>query len=342
MSRHLTSRRRGGGVAFIVALLSADAAKAQGVSPNCTVTPAVAGNADDVCRKAADIFAFVVPQVGVALAGGNHVLGEGGTLGGWGKRTITLRVTAVDGRLPRNIVPLTLGRAAPVSDDFGATRVPLPMPSIDAAIGILAGLPMGVTNVGGVDVLIGAIGSSGISSGNFKLKPQGARFAMSYGVRVGVLQESSFVPGVSVSGVRRKVPTLSLDYTPTNDTLAARNMSLTVNTLRVAASKRFLLFGIAAGVGRDEIEGVGGLRAIVNETVQGTPARAALTFPTLREKVTRNTAFVNASFGLPIARIVAEYGRSSAGTLRQTLNTFGGRRANETYTYGSVGVTVRF
>ena len=113
-------------------------------------------------------------------------------------------------------------------------------------------------------------------------------------------------------------------------------------SLRVAASKRFLLFGFAAGVGRDEIEGVGGLRAIVNETVQGTPARASLTFPTLREKVTRNTAFVNGSFGLPVARIVAEYGRSSAGTLRQTLNTFGGRQANETYTYGSVGITVRF
>ncbi|MBL0171482.1 MAG: hypothetical protein IPP90_12240 [Gemmatimonadaceae bacterium] len=330
------------GIAFGVAVSVAEIAHAQGISPTCTVTPTAAGSAADVCRKASDLFAFVVPQVGVALAGGNHVLGEGGTLGGWGKRTVTLRVTAVDGRLPKNTVPLTLSRSAAVADDFGADRVPVPMPSLDAAIGLLAGLPMGVTNVGGVDVLLGVIGSSAISSGKFGLKPQGSRVALSYGVRVGALQESSFVPGLSVSWVRRKVPTLDLDYTPANDTLLVRNMSLTANTLRIVASKRFVLFGVAAGVGRDEIQGVSGLQAVVNEAVLGTPTRATITFPTLKETVRRNTAFVNASFGVPLARLVAEYGRSSAGTLRETLNAFGGRRANETYAYGSVGVTVRF
>ncbi|MEQ1691511.1 MAG: hypothetical protein ABMA00_09515 [Gemmatimonas sp.] len=342
MSARRASRTSLGIVAVGVSLLTTQVARAQGISPNCTVTPSAAGSAADVCRKAADIFAFVVPQVGVALSGGNHVLGEGGTLGGWGKRTVTLRVTAVDGRVPKNTVPLTLGRASAQADDFGSSRAAVPMPSIDAAIGVLSGLPMGVTNVGGVDVLLGVIGSSRVSSGDFRLRPQGSGFALSYGVRVGALQESAFVPGLSVSWLRRKVPTLDLDYTPTNDTLQVRNMSLTANTLRVVASKRFVLFGFAAGVGRDEIEGVSGIQAVVNESVLGTPTRAAVTFPTLREKVTRNTAFVNASFGLPIARLVAEYGRSSAGTLRETLNSFGGRRANEMYAYGSLGVTVRF
>lgn len=326
----------------MVLLLAATDARAQVVAPRCAVSPSAAGNPTDVCRKAADLFAFMVPQFGVALAGGNHVLGEGGTLGGWGKRTVTIRVSAVDGRLPANAVPITLNRSAAVSDNFGAERVPVPMPSIDAAVGLLAGLPMGVTNVGGVDVLVGVTGLPAISSGRFRVQPHGASVALAYGVRVGALQESAFVPGVSASWLRRKVPTLDLDYTPANDTLAGRNMSLTANTLRIVASKRFVLVGIAAGVGRDEIEGTSGLGAVVNETVLGTATRATLSIPTLHEKTVRNTAFVNASFGLPIARIVAEYGRSNAGTVRQTLNTFGGRRANELYAYGSIGVTVRF
>ncbi len=328
-------------VAGLAVVASPSAGQAQPTGPTCTVTPSTFGNATDVCRKAADLFAFVVPQVGVALAGGNPILGEGGTLGGWGKRTVTLRVSAVDGRAPNNAVPLTLNRPA-ASDDFGADRTPVPMISLDAAVGLFTGIPMGVTNVGGVDLLVGATGSPSVTAGPFALKPQGVGVALSYGVRVGLLQESAFVPGLSVSWMRRKVPTLDVDYTPSNDTLQARNIALTADALRLVASKRFALLGFAAGIGRDRIEGASELQALVNETVQGTSGRAVIAFPTLREEATRNTAFVNASIGVPMARLVVEYGRSSAGTLRETLNTFGGRRANEAYTYGSVGVTVRF
>lgn len=312
--------------------------RAQGTTPVCTVTPASAGNAADVCRKATDIFAFVVPQFGVALAGGNTVLGEGGTLGGWGKRSATLRVTAVDGRLPENDVTLSLTPPAAQSSNFGASRVPVPMASLDAAVGIYAGFPFGVTNAGGVDVLVGAIGVPSVSSGDVTIQPQGASVALSYGVRVGLLQESSFVPGISLSWMRRKVPTLDMQYAPSNDTLSVQNVSLTADAVRAVVSKRFTFVGLAAGVGRDKIEGTSGINAVVNESGQ----RLTVAFPTLTETTTRNTAFLNASFGISAARLVAEYGRSSAGDARETLNTFGDRSANEAYTYGSVGVTIRF
>ncbi len=308
----------------------------------CTVTPAAFGNATDVCRKAQDLFSFVVPQFGVALAGGNPVLGEGGTLGGWGKRTVTVRVTAVDGRMPKNSVPLTLTRSGAESDDFGADRTPVPIISVDGAVGVLTGVPMGVTNVGGVDVLFGLTGTPTVNAGPFELTPHGAGVALSYGVRVGLLQESAFVPGLSVSWMRRQVPTLDIDYTPSNDTLQARDISLSSEALRVVASKRFALIGFAAGFGRDRIDGASTLRAIVNESGQGASGRAEVSFPDLREKVSRNTAFANVSIGVPLARFVLEYGRSSAGSLRETLNEFGDRTANEAYTYGSLGVTIRF
>jgi hypothetical protein len=328
------------GAAFV--LVRAASVGAQAVSPECTVTPAVAGSALDICRKATDLFAFVVPQLGVALSGGNPVLGEGGTLGGWGKRSVTFRVTAVDGRLPANDVPLTLRRSSAVRDDFGEARTPLPMASIDAAIGVLTGIPMGVTNIGGVDLLIGATALPSVRKGGLDVKPEGRGIAISYGARLGVLQESSFVPGISVSYLRRKVPSLDANYATANDSVQVRRGSLASDAWRVVASKRFVLFGLAIGAGQDNIRGNAELSAIVNEPVLGTAQRVAITFPTLRESVTRTTAFANASLGVSAARLVVEVGRSNAGTLRETLNTFGGRLANEAYTYGSAGVTIRF
>lgn len=329
---------------FAAALLAPLASRvhAQTTSGTCSVAPVVAGSSGaDVCQKGRDLFSFLVPQVGVALSGGNVILGEGGTLGGWSKRILQLRVTAVDGRVPANDVAIGVTGPATASD-FGAQRVPVPMPSLDAAVGLLKGVPLGLTNVGGVDVLLGAMYLPTIQEGDVDLTPSGSNIALSYGVRVGALQESSLVPGVSVSFMRRKLPTMNFGYGSVNDTLRVENFGLTSNSLRLVASKRILLFGIAGGVGRDQIEGTSSLRATVNEQGLGTSRLFNASLPDLRTTVTRNTAFVNASLNLVILRLVGEYGWSSAGERLNMVNTFGGRQANEGYRYGSVGLTVRF
>jgi hypothetical protein len=161
-------------------------------------------------------------------------------------------------------------------------------------------------------------------------------------VRVGALQESSLVPGLSLSFMRRKLPTMNFGYGSTNDTLRVENFALTSNALRLAASKRFFIFGVAAGVGRDQIEGTSSLRATVNEQILTTSQRFSGSLPDLRTTVSRNTAFVNASLNLLIMRLVGEYGWSSTGESLNTLNTFGTHQANEAYRYASVGLTVRF
>ena len=315
---------------------------AQTTSGSCTVSPAVAGaSGADMCQKGRDVFSLLVPQIGVALSGGNTILGEGGTLGGWGKRIVQLRLSAVDGRVPANEVPIRVTGAAAASD-FGASRVPVPMPSLDAAVGLFKGIPFGLTNVGGVDVLLGATYLPTIEEADFELTPTGANWAFSYGVRVGALQESSLVPGLSLSFMRRKLPTMNFGYGSTNDTLRVENFALTSNALRLAASKRFLIFGVAAGVGRDQIEGTSSLRATVNEQILTTNQRFSGSLPNLRTTVSRNTAFVNGSLNLVIMRLVGEYGWSSKGESLNTLNTFGTHQANEGYRYASVGLTVRF
>ena len=161
---------------FIVALIAAAAcvsavsARASAQS-GCVVSPSSLGSAADVCRKANDLFRFLIPQIGVALAGGNPVPGEGGTMGGFGKRAISLRVVGVDGRLPNNSVPLNLTGAA-VASDFGSTRSVIPLPSADAAIGLTSGIPFGLTNVGGVDLLVGATILPKVSQNRFQLDPK--------------------------------------------------------------------------------------------------------------------------------------------------------------------------
>jgi hypothetical protein len=313
---------------------------AQTTSGPCTVSPATLNGAD-ACRKALDLFAFVMPQVGVALASGNPVLGEGGTLGGWGKRLLSVRLTAVDGAVPKNTVPISNAGAATPSD-FGASAAPIPVPSADLAVGLFSGVPAGLTNLFGVDAILSGTYLPSVTNDDLRLSPTTANFAFSYGARVGLLQESSLVPGISVSYVRRKVPTMNLDFRPGNDTISLRNLGATTNSLRAVISKRIAIVGLSAGVGRDEIEGTGSMTAVVNETLLGAPLRSTTALAAMRTKTIRSTVFASASFGLPMLRLVGEVGWSGEGDPETTLNTFGNRLPTDGYRYGTLGIAVRF
>lgn len=318
----------------------ASAMQAQTTSGACAVSPATFSGAD-ACRKALDLFAFVMPQVGVALSGGNPVLGEGGTLGGWPKRAFSLRANVVDGLLPKNTVPINATGGA-VASDFGASRAPVPVPTAEAAIGLFAGLPAGLTNVLGVDALLGVTYLPSANENDFSLKPSGSNFAFSYGVRVGALQESSLIPGVSVSYMRRKLPTMNVSYTPNSNELNITDLSSTSDALRLTVSKRVAIFGFSGGVGRDQIESTASMSGVVRETILSTPVSASVALPNMRQKVSRNTAFVSASVGIAMLRLVGEVGWSGAGDKQGTLNTFGGHSANDGFRYGSIGLATRF
>lgn len=325
--------------ALAVSIGAAGRLDAQSSGGSCTASIPV--GASDICQKARDLFAFVMPQVGVAVAGGNPIPGDGGSLGGFGKRALSIRVVGVDARLPRNSVPLAAATGT-TSSDFGAARTIIPLPAIDLGVGLFPGVPLGVTNVGGVDALVGATLLPSVERNDFDVSPKNGGIGFSYGLRVGALQESSFVPGVSVSWQRRQLPKTDFGYTPDNDTLLVSGTAVHADAVRIIVSKRIALFGVAGGVGQDRIEGESNMQAVVRENTQAGAVRQTVSLTGLRESSTRKTAFVNASFSLLVLRIVGEYGWSSAGSLRRTVNTFGGRSANEGYRYGSIGITARF
>jgi hypothetical protein len=329
--------------AGLAVLLLASATRAEAQAPTCEVlgAPGAASiQIVDACQKADDIFRFLAPQVGVALSGGNVLLGEGGTLGGWGKRSAVLRVTAVDGRVPDNVI--SLNPTGAVSSDFGAVRAPVPVPALDLGVGLFRGVPVGLTNVGGIDLLVGLTFVPSVRSDDFNITNEGSALVGTFGVRVGVLQESALVPGVALSVMRRRLPATSMTYLTADDTLGVFNTRVASTVYRLTVNKRFGLIGLGAGIGQDELDTRTNVEAIINETVAGEPVRTIASFRNARDRASRGTAFVNASFGLARAQLVAEIGRSRAGTLRETVNTFGDRRANEAYTYGSVGFGVRF
>lgn len=327
--------------AAMISVTSPSRAHAQGCTLGVSGGPVPPDFGADACQKARDLFVFLAPQVGTALSGGNVMLGEGGTLGGWGKRSIVLRTSVVEGYVPEGTVNIS-GSAALQPADFGAQRVPVPVPSLDLAIGLFKGVPVGLTNVGGVDLLVGVTYLPETTRDQFSLSPDGNGIAATIGARIGLLQESAIVPGVAVSVLRRKLPTTTVRYTSGNDSLGVIDTRVATTVLRLTAKKHFGIFGLGGGFGQDRHNTSTELEAIVNETVQGTPVRGILSANDFEFTTTRTTIFANLSLGLPIAQLVLEVGQSRAGDLRQTSNTFGDRTANEAYRYASLGIGLRF
>ncbi|MEP7001141.1 MAG: hypothetical protein ABI969_11725 [bacterium] len=297
------------------------------------VCPAGANPADaktiaqDGCQQASDVYQFMAPQLGLALTGGNATLGTGTTLGGIGHFSIGLRANAFQGSLPDvgNFTQSTTGArrsVLPTKDHW------LGLPTADAAIGIFGGVPLGVTNVGGVDLLVSASYVPSIDETDIKIKPS-SNFQAGYGVRVGLLSESIVVPGVSFTYLKRDLPTTSIAASSGTNTLTISNMKVNSAAWRVVASKSLLLFSFAAGGGKDKYDS----SAEVAATVKGS----GTSIPGTSQKLERTNLFADVALNLPLFKIVGEVGQVSGGTV-DTFNSFSTGRADKDQQYFSLGI----
>ena len=340
MKKHLV-------LAIGLSLASASSLAAQGLtSPNsgCTSNGTQQQNAlQDACQQGADIFTFMAPQLGISLAGGNATLGTGSTLGGLGHFSIGARANIVNGVIPQidKFTPRTSG-ASPAQQLPSKSQV-FGLPTADVAIGIFGGLPLALTNVGGVDLLVSATYVPTLGSGNkdFSLVPK-QNLQLGYGVRVGLLSESILVPGVSLTYLKRDLPTTTISGTAAyTSTLGSSTASLSitdakVNTTawRLVASKGLLLFGLAAGVGQDTYDLGTTLNTSLTSTLGGSSnSTVVLTVPQIK----RTNFFLDGSLNLPLFKIVGEVGQVSGGTVN-TYNSIGTSRADRGLTYGSLGL----
>lgn len=311
---------------FMVSAGVAGVAGAQGASANAGCTGVIA----DACQQTVDLFNYMSPQLGTALAGGNTTLAQGGNLGGRTlglipKVVIGVRINAVKGDIPKLQTPtpaLTQRTAAPTEASF------VGLPAIDAAIGVFKGFPLGVSSVGGLDLLVSAGILRDVDLGSISIRPD-KKYELGYGARIGLLKESLVAPGIGISYIKRKMPTTTISSTAGTTAVALQGLALDATSLRLTVSKSLLLFGLAAGVGQDKYG--------ASTTVKITPSGLGTTSVTVpNAEVTRTTYFADVSLNLLILKIVATGGMVSGGDIK-TYNTFD-QAPDKSRLYASVGV----
>jgi hypothetical protein len=324
----------------LVCVSAAAVAQAQGTAePNCVNAPK---QVRDACQQAVDMFQLMMPQLGFALTGGNTTLGQGGTMGGLPHFALELRGNVlVPGSVPdvNQAKPDTSGMQQ--RNPYPTKDIPLGLPAVDASIGLFKGIPLALTNVGGVDLLLSAAyipnfhsnsggGGGGGGGGGAVDISVDSPLKIGYGLRVGLLQESLLIPGVSVSFFKRDLPvttiTATTDAGTTNgaqDSLIVKNFTEKTTAWRIVASKSLLLFGLAAGYGQDKYSSAVDIKASVTRDFPVPVGQQTFATPLipLRQELTRSNMFVDATLNLFILKIVAEAGQVSGGSVN-TFNTF--------------------
>jgi hypothetical protein len=315
----------------VAALLAAAPAGAQDRPASCPTGTLAQQATADACEKAIDLFAYMMPQLGTALVGGSHTLGIGGTLGGFPHFAIALRANAVRGDLP-DVEDITVSAAGANASDIATTQQFVALPAVDFAVGIWKGFPMGVSHIGGIDLIGSLTYIPAIENGGLTIDPAGGSTKVGIGARVGILQQSLVVPGVSFSYLVRDLPTLDVDAAAQGAEFVLDDFSVKTKSWRLAAQKNFLLFQLGAGVGQDTYESSAEMTTTVG-AVTATPT-------SLEQSLTRTTMYGSLGFNLFLAKVVAEVGRVSGGDV-PTFNTFD-QEADKARLYGSVGIRFSF
>jgi hypothetical protein len=296
---------------------------------------------DDACQKGLDILKLMSPQLGIAVAGGNATLAQGGTLGGLPHFAITVRANALQGIVPK-VDAVSPGVGGATASDYETQNQILGLPQVDAAVGLFKGLPLGLTNVGGVDLLISANYLPNVSTDQLELSTTGSALKFGYGLRVGLLQESIVLPGVSATYMQRDLPEINLMAVSADDSISVEGFGVKTNAWRLVASKNFLVFGLAAGLGQDRYTSKADLFVAVNEPGIPTALTRGRPFPDgFEQKLTRTNYFANAYFNMLVMKVVGEVGMVQGGSI-DTYNTFSGKRADDSRLYGSVGLRLGF
>lgn len=323
--------------AFTVLALSAVPAQGQNAPANSQCTGVTA----NACQQAVDLFTYVSPLLGTSIVGGNTTMGQGGALGtrlGFIPHvTVGVRINAVFGGIPEfsQPTPLLPGATGPdpaPATEITTTKLPIPMPAFDAAIGVFGGVPLPMTNVGAVDVLLSAAYIPKVEKDEVTIEPE-TPIKIGYGLRVGLLQESLLVPGIGFSWMKRDMPTTDITGTAGTASLSVSDFKLNTSAWRLTASKSLILFGLAVGVGQDTYE----TGASISATL---PPASMSPFVLEPPKVTRTNYFADVSMNLPFIKIVGTGGMVQGGDIPTYYNY--DKEADASRLYGGVGIRFTF
>ncbi|HSH46739.1 MAG TPA: hypothetical protein VK966_12915 [Longimicrobiales bacterium] len=227
-------------------------------APPTTVQPPTGGEQAQeqlryLCGQVVDAMTTLQPSIGVSFTGGNHTLGTATTIGRrlglFPRISVTARATGAlaDGPDLLDGFDATIGEDGELPP-MGTTGIPMGSLQGDIVVGLFNGLSFGpaVGGLGSVDLLgslsfIPALDAIGLDE---SIVNWGA------GARVGILRQGLVMPGISVSGMYRKMGEQSFGNVGEGDP-AQFSSDLSTLSLRGAISKGILAFDLAAGAGYD-------------------------------------------------------------------------------------------
>jgi hypothetical protein len=275
---------------FAVALVSRASAQA----PECST---YVGNAERVCSAAVDGTRAFHPVVGVLVSGGNPTIGSAATLGGLGHASLTLRANAV------NLVLPDVSYTGSSSTVPAGEKIFAPAPLVEGSLGLYRGMTGGLLALdllGSAQLLpTNQIDNLVVDSGARKIG--NIALGLGYGARVGIMRGMGPLPAISVSLMRRDIPTITYgDVTAGDQYSYAANLRAT--NLRLIASKQVAVLDVAAGLGWDKYTGDAIIQfrdPITNVLQSNVPVELSNS---------RVLGFVNAGVSMSMVRLTGEVG----------------------------------
>lgn len=199
------------------------------------------------CLDASIALELLQPELGIAVAGGNPVLGTASPIGTRFRGIPRLYIGArLNFAFPE--VPDVVAYAGSDPRPGAASDFVLPAARLDLSVGLFEGVNPAATlsGFGAVEVL-GSLGVLILPSG------QGFRSnstTLGLGLRVGLLRESFTAPGISVTGAYRWTGDLDYGSAPAGDD-SELGLDLGVWAVRAGISKSFSVFGLTLNGGYD-------------------------------------------------------------------------------------------
>lgn len=306
---------------------------AQSVDSRCT-----GEQSGDACQKAVDLMNYMGPQLGTLISGGNATLGLPGTLGGIGRFSFGVRANFLkEGTLPDiEATPFTSGPVG-APENYTVRDQLIGFPTADVAVGLFDGLPVGPARVGSLDVIANVAYVPRVNENDFSVEPKDGSLKFGFGGRLGLLGESPLWPSVSVSYLARDLPTMSVGAVSQGDSAALRNFNVETSAWRVIVGKKFGVFGISAGYGKDQYDLDAEVYYSVDPgllapRVRPDPANP----PRVSQSVERSNAFIDFGMDFKVVKLAFEVGQVSGGDI-STYNRFS-KPADDDRLYGSIGL----
>ena len=251
----------------------------------------------NVCNAAIDGMRAFHPVAGLLTSGGNPEIGAAHTLGGLGKFSITTRVNAVNVQLPDLSYDGSTATVAAGDELFA------PSPLVEVAVGLWRGLPSGLAAVDflGSAQLLPVEQIEGLRVEDDARSIGSVALGLGYGLRVGILNGDTPVPGIAVSVMRRDIPELRYGDLASGDTYSyAANLKAT--NLRVIAGWELSRLVVGAGLGVDTYSG--DARIVFDDPSLPIPRQEIV----LDLDNTRYLGFLNVGVEFPIVKLAGEIG----------------------------------